>query len=869
MRKLFALFVFASLLITSSCSDDYDDLAVWDSIHSLEDRVSAMETIMNAHKNDLYIKTVEQIENGYRITFSDGSQATITNGRDGADGQNGTNGQNGQNGHDGQDGETLIDRIEVSDTQVIFYLTDGTQFAIPIGCALGVTFSEIPQIAAGMEIEFRYQLTNASDDALLSVSSDGNYKAQVRRESALAGSIKVLCPSPLVDGYINVLVVDRGYSLLKVINFYAYEKQIVFPEGLDYVVPEEGGQVVVPFQTNFDYAVDIPADATEWVSRAPQTKAEMHEERVTFDVRPNITSAERQAAIRIFAADVEQLPAEMVTITQRGVVAQGDFKIVVDRVGETFVNAYIVPQNKDMKYLSLTVKSEHYAQFPDEESLFNDDMQYFKNMADRYGMPIETLIEESAKKGDGRVSTNNLTPDTDYTVYVYGLDVAAQTKLTPVFKAEFHTQPVIQKDVRFTIQTEVVGAMIDAKFSADNYDGYYFVDVLKGYDETATDEKIKEDIKAQWMNLLSMYVKYGKTHEEILNELCKKGDFSRQYYGDPQSLYVPCAFAVDSEGMMCSEVQLQRVKTQDVLPSDNQISIKVSDIKAHSAFISVKTTNNDPYTFTLLSSASCGDLSDEEIFRILEQGASYTQNGDMNQEQTGLQAMTEYRIFIFGYQSGTVTTDMVQTRFTTGEEVVADIAIDLNYSSYYDSQELAKIDAGYALEARRNCVYVPFVYSTVPADQTVYIGVCDVAALGDPWVTDEYLMEEMLYNGSATVNPVIYQLPYDVTIIGMAFAMDADGNYSKLLYGPSMALTREGVSDPKECVEKYPWPYSTAQPKAVSQSNLMREFLPHPAMHNKAQLLQRAEIRTEDQVIRSPREVAAARAMESVKHVLK
>lgn len=868
MKKLFAFLMVATLLLTSSCSDDYDDLAVWDSIHALEDRVSAMETVLRAHENDLYIKSIEETENGYKITFSDGSQAVITNGKDGIDGQNGTDGKDGQDGQNGQDGETLIDHIQVTETEVIFFLTDGSQFSIPIGCKLGIEFSEIPQIGAGIEIQFQYKLTNASDQAVLTVSSDGNYKAKVLHSTATSGTIKVQCPNKLVDGYINVLVVDHGYSFLKVINFYAYEKEIHFPDGLQYVIPEEGGDVIVPFQTNFDYSVEIAPEASSWISLVSPTRVELRDEVLTFKVKPNITSQERKGSLTIHAADIERLPSEQIEIIQRGVVAQEDFKIVVDVVKKTFVDAYIVPKNKDMKYLALTVESEHLAQFNNDTALFNDDMQYFKDMASRYGMPIETLISESAKQGDSKVSTNGLTPDKKYTIYVYGLDIAKQEKLTKIYKTEFTTLPKEQKDVHFNINTEVKGAMIDTTFQPQNYDGYYFVDVLKGYDESTPEQKIKDDVAAQWMNLLSLYLRYGKSHEEILNELCKRGSFHKQYYLDPQQTYVPCAFAVDDEGLMCSEITFTRVKTKDVLPSENKITIKVSDIKAHSAFISVKTTVNDPYCYTLLSSESCGTLTDEEIFNILKDGASYTQCGNMETEQTGLLANTEYRIFVFGYQSGTVTTEMVQTRFTTIEEVVANINVTLDYSSYYDSQELAKLDAGYAYEARKNCVYIPFVYSTEPAAETVYVGVCDVNALNDPWVTDEYLREEMLYNGAATVNPVIYQLPYDVTIIGMAFAVDADGNYSELKYGPSLTLTREGVGDPNECIQKYPWPYNATRSQ-VSQSNLMNKFLPHPKLHSDKKQLKNMEVRTADQIIRGPRETAQLRIKEITKHILK
>ena len=90
MKKL--LLVVATLLCFAGCTQ-YDDTELRDSISELDKRLSAVEKVQNAYKNNLFITSIVQIENGYTITFSDGSTATITNGADGKDGVNGTDGE--------------------------------------------------------------------------------------------------------------------------------------------------------------------------------------------------------------------------------------------------------------------------------------------------------------------------------------------------------------------------------------------------------------------------------------------------------------------------------------------------------------------------------------------------------------------------------------------------------------------------------------------------------------------------------------------------------------------------------------------------------------------------------------------------------
>ena len=81
----------------------YDDDELWDKVNELDDRVTSIEstlskmnseisslsTIVNALENNVYVSSVEEIENGYNITFTDGKTAVIYNGKDGADGENG------------------------------------------------------------------------------------------------------------------------------------------------------------------------------------------------------------------------------------------------------------------------------------------------------------------------------------------------------------------------------------------------------------------------------------------------------------------------------------------------------------------------------------------------------------------------------------------------------------------------------------------------------------------------------------------------------------------------------------------------------------------------------------------------------------
>ena len=88
-----------SLIMVATVSCKYDDGELWDKVNSLDDRlnsietqlrqmnsdISSLSTIVNALQNKIYVASVDEVKDGYQITFTDGKTVTITNGKDGSD----------------------------------------------------------------------------------------------------------------------------------------------------------------------------------------------------------------------------------------------------------------------------------------------------------------------------------------------------------------------------------------------------------------------------------------------------------------------------------------------------------------------------------------------------------------------------------------------------------------------------------------------------------------------------------------------------------------------------------------------------------------------------------------------------------------
>ena len=266
MKKL--LFVLVALLGFVGC--EYDDTEIKNSIEQIEKRLNEVETVQNAYNNNLFVKSVVQTINGYTITFSDGSIATITNGKDGV---NGADGKDGTPGKDGVDGDSLIESITIGENEVIFVLTDGRTLSIPLYNALSVTFDVDDTVVAAPSstLTVDYIVESNIKDVVVEVTSSADIKARVVEEGDLTGKIEIKI-GEAIDEYSKVVVfVSNGEKvIMRSITFEQEGLQIM--DNTTKNAPAEGGEVFLEYLTNVECEVVIPEDTKSWISVLPATR---------------------------------------------------------------------------------------------------------------------------------------------------------------------------------------------------------------------------------------------------------------------------------------------------------------------------------------------------------------------------------------------------------------------------------------------------------------------------------------------------------------------------------------------------------------------------------------------------------------------
>ena len=104
-----------SVVVLFSCSDEYDDSRLWDSVNSLEDRIaqleelcqrmntniSSLQTLVEALQQNDYVTGVVPVTQGgetvgYTISFAKSEPVTIYHGEKGDKGDKGDTGRDGR-----------------------------------------------------------------------------------------------------------------------------------------------------------------------------------------------------------------------------------------------------------------------------------------------------------------------------------------------------------------------------------------------------------------------------------------------------------------------------------------------------------------------------------------------------------------------------------------------------------------------------------------------------------------------------------------------------------------------------------------------------------------------------------------------------
>lgn len=189
---------------------------------------------------------------------------------------------------------------------------------------------------------------------------------------------------------------------------------------------------------------------------------------INFTVSENTVREDRSCTLKVsYNYDGNSSKFFEVVIKQSAApgIPQGDaFVITIDEKSVTFATAgcTVVPNDKDMTFISMVVKKSIVEKFEgNDEAWFEDDMLIFESQASMYGISLKDYVENyKLQKGELNYTASGLTPSTEYWCYAYGMEFDESgnpVMLTSITKKEFTTATPSADPDQFTLEVSAIG----------------------------------------------------------------------------------------------------------------------------------------------------------------------------------------------------------------------------------------------------------------------------------------------------------------------------------------------------------------------------------------------------------------------------
>ena len=366
------------------------------------------------------------------------------------------------------------------------------------------------------------------------------------------------------------------------------------------------------------------------------------------------------------------------------------FSIVVEEVHASKAITQITPEDAEMYYV-MFLDEVSYLQFngiATAEQLWEDDYTAFENGALNNGMNLKEYMvaKNIVFQGAQRVQWNNVRPGVNSVLYIYGVqfseDGASYEVVTDIAWTTIQPEYAPLQEVAFNVEASVKGAEVELSIKPENWDGYYLVKIVDANDELYVGEGVEFDedymkiIADEWVVALSSNLAGGHPLENILEEVCYKGDKMIATQLDSYVLYSALVYPVaeyDGFVQVVGKPSYVNFSTEEVGKSDMEIDIEISNCYVRVADLKITSTNpEESYVLLITPTAYLPEGYDNQTLLDYALGEfsyyTYTFKGEITSHLNTLYPNTEYIVVTFGYSGGVVTTDVYSKVFKTQKE---------------------------------------------------------------------------------------------------------------------------------------------------------------------------------------------------------
>lgn len=551
----------------------------------------------------------------------------------------------------------------------------------------------------------------------------------------------------------------------------------------------------------------VAAPQVDWITGVDTSIAGI----IKFNVEENATVEAREAT---FTVSYEGAADASFAVKQEA----GDPVPFVFENLEVDLTSYtvdVIPNDKETNYIYFSSSKQYIEEggFEDDDALFEDDIEYFQYLADIYGMTLVDVLSQLVYKGDQALGGTGMSVNTEYVGYAYHIDVENQTRLSDIVRLDVKTAALELADIEFEFDFEINGPLVDFTIKPQGYDGMYYWDAVdaEAYNAQYPDTPFEDWAIENWLGIVDLYLAYGFSVADLLT-MCAQGEETihiNQLYGETE--YIFYVFAVDADSAYpTSNPVSEHQTTGAVQPSDLVVDITIKDVTSRSVVVDYVASNEDPYVATVIEKEefeSLGSTDDDRVAYLIEYyWITAVMGSQFDSEFVNLSASTDHLAIAFGFMGGEQNTSLFKAEFTTEEAVLGDAVMTVSASDFYDSQEVAELDATFASYASPDLVLVPVDITIEPDSDTYYYAIYEDD--GEEY-SDEEWISYVTYNGPKTTKQQAYVLDYELPLIFVGVAVDANGNYGPVCK-QQLYYARGEQGDAQDFLD---WFYSDSAPR--------------------------------------------------------
>ena len=403
----------------------------------------------------------------------------------------------------------------------------------------------------------------------------------------------------------------------------------------------------------------------EWVTIAVEA------DKLSITASGNYDDAARTAEVTLSyksAADVT------ITLSQGRITVENPLEVELIGYDATTITISVLTADPTTTWVPMVTYKESWDYYKgNENDIFQADLEYFKYLAELNDLTLTDFLMGIVGTGsEESIRIAQLTPETEYVVYVYGISLEG-VRTTDIIATTVKTEPPHEGDITFEFGVKEEDFVLEYTITpshsgVDYYCGIMSEEEVNYWKEAHNTENLKTVLqKGSIDSTIALLQQWGYITDRTeffsiynLSDILEDGWFECK----ADTKYYIMAAKWNENCDIIGEVGYYEHTSAHLEPSANVLTLELKNLTQSSVDVITTTTTNDPYVVLPLRSDVVKGLDDEELYELIMGEydyviSSYTYEGNSTNTFGSMRPDSDYTIVAFGYKAGTLTTSKI------------------------------------------------------------------------------------------------------------------------------------------------------------------------------------------------------------------